>query len=489
MKKLNDLLQEIPYTLVKGSLDTNVSDIIYDSRKVEKDSAFLCISGTTVDAHKFIPDAVAKGASAIIIEKDVEVEGDVTVIKVDSARKALAYLAAAYFDYPAKKLTTIGLTGTKGKTTTTYMVEAILKHAGKKVGVIGTIGAVVDGKQYHTNNTTPESYEVQYLMSEMVKAGCEYMVMEVSSQGLMMNRVDGFTFDYGVFTNLSPDHIGPNEHKDLAEYIYYKSLLFQRCRVGFFNADDQHLNDILKDHTCEVKTFGFSEDADLRASDAHLLNENGHLGIKFQLNGDINAPMVVNIPGKFSVYNALVALSISHALGIPVEDMQAALKVIKVKGRVEIVPISKDYTILIDYAHNAMSMESILETLREYHPKRLISLFGCGGNRSKLRRYEMGETSGRMADLSIITADNNRFEDIKDILADIKIGLAKTDGKFIEIEDRTDAIHYAIDHAQPGDIIALLGKGHEEYIDVKGVKSHYSEREIIEEYAKSKGMI
>ena len=447
MKKLNDLLQEIPYTLVKGSLDTNVSDIIYDSRKVEKDSAFLCISGTTVDAHKFIPDAVAKGASAIIIEKDVEVEGDVTVIKVDSARKALAYLAAAYFDYPAKKLTTIGLTGTKGKTTTTYMVEAILKHAGKKVGVIGTIGAVVDGKQYHTNNTTPESYEVQYLMSEMVKAGCEYMVMEVSSQGLMMNRVDGFTFDYGVFTNLSPDHIGPNEHKDLAEYIYYKSLLFQRCRVGFFNADDEHLNDILKDHTCEVKTFGFSEDADLRASDAHLLNENGHLGIKFQLNGDINAPMVVNIPGKFSVYNALVALSISHALGIPVEDMQAALKVIKVKGRVEIVPISKDYTILIDYAHNAMSMESILETLREYHPKRLISLFGCGGNRSKLRRYEMGETSGRMADLSIITADNNRFEDIKDILADIKIGLAKTDGKFIEIEDRTDAIHYAIDHA------------------------------------------
>ena len=276
MKKLNDLLQEIPYTLVKGSLDTNVSDIIYDSRKVEKDSAFLCISGTTVDAHKFIPDAVAKGASAIIIEKDVEVEGDVTVIKVDSARKALAYLAAAYFDYPAKKLTTIGLTGTKGKTTTTYMVEAILKHAGKKVGVIGTIGAVVDGKQYHTNNTTPESYEVQYLMSEMVKAGCEYMVMEVSSQGLMMNRVDGFTFDYGVFTNLSPDHIGPNEHKDLAEYIYYKSLLFQRCRVGFFNADDEHLNDILKDHTCEVKTFGFSEDADLRGTSVDKASHCAH---------------------------------------------------------------------------------------------------------------------------------------------------------------------------------------------------------------------
>ena len=224
MKKLKDLLQEIPYSLVKGSLDTDVSDIIYDSRKVGKNAAFLCISGTTVDAHKFIPDAIEKGASVIIIEKDVDVEADVTVVKVESARKALAYLSAAYFDYPAKKLTTIGLTGTKGKTTTTYMVEAILKHAGKKVGVIGTIGAVVDGKKYHTDNTTPESYEVQYLMSEMVKAGCDYMVMEVSSQGLMMNRVDGFDFDYGVFTNLSPDHIGPNEHKDLDEYLYYKSL-------------------------------------------------------------------------------------------------------------------------------------------------------------------------------------------------------------------------------------------------------------------------
>jgi UDP-N-acetylmuramoyl-L-alanyl-D-glutamate--2,6-diaminopimelate ligase len=489
MKKLKDLLKEIPYSLVKGSLDTDVSDIIYDSRKVKENCAFLCISGTTVDAHTFIPDAVQKGASVVIIEKEVPVDADVTVIKVDSARKALAYLAAAYFDYPAKKLTTIGLTGTKGKTTTTYMLEAILKHAGKKAGVIGTIGALIDGTKYPTNNTTPESYEVQYLMSEMVKAGCEYMVMEVSSQGLMMNRVDGFTFDYGVFTNLSPDHIGPNEHKDLDEYIYYKSLLFQRCNVGFFNADDSHLDAILKGHTCEVKTFGFAADADLRASNDHLFNEHGHLGIKFDLNGDINTEMVVNIPGKFSVYNALVALSISHALGIPIEDMKQALKVIHVKGRVEIVPISKDFTILIDYAHNAMSMESILETLREYQPHRLISLFGCGGNRSKLRRYEMGETSGRMADLSIITADNNRYEDIKDILADIKIGLGKTDGRFIEIEDRTDAIHYAIDHAQKGDIIALLGKGHEEYIDVKGVKSHYSEREIIEAYAKEKHMI
>ncbi len=489
MKKLSELLAKIPYTLVKGSLDTDVCDIIYDSRKVIDDCAFLCISGTTVDAHKFIPDAVAKGASVIIVEKDVEVEGDVTVVKVESARQALAFLAAAHFDYPAEKLTTIGLTGTKGKTTTTYMVEAILKHAGKKVGVIGTIGAVVDGKQYKTNNTTPESYEVQYLMSEMVKAGCEYMVMEVSSQGLMMNRVDGFDFDYGVFTNLSPDHIGPNEHSSFEEYLYYKSLLFQRCKVGFFNADDKNFDQMLTGHTCEVKTFGFAEGADLRASNDELFAQDGELGIKFDLSGDINGPMIVNIPGKFSVYNALVALSISNALGVPVEDMQAALKVIKVKGRVEIVPISKDFTILIDYAHNAMSMESILETLREYNPGRLISLFGCGGNRSRLRRYEMGETSGKMADLSIITADNNRMEAIGDILADIKIGLAKTDGKFVEIEDRTDAIHYAIDNAQKGDIIALLGKGHEEYIDELGSKRFYSERQVIEEYAKEKGMI
>ncbi len=484
--QLRKLLEQVDYQVLKGSLDESVSDIIYDSRKVTKGVAFLCISGTAVDAHRFIPDAVAKGASVIVVEKTVDVEADVTVIKVDNARKALALMSAAIFDYPAKKMVTIGLTGTKGKTTTTYMIQKMLEEAGKKVGVIGTIGAVINGEKVKTENTTPESYELHSLFNKMVEAGCEYVVMEVSSQGLKMDRVAGIDFDYGVFTNFSADHIGPTEHASMEEYLYCKSLLFKQCKVGIINKDDENHVGVLKGHTCEVQTFGFGEDCDLRASNIEFLMMHGHLGIAFDIEGKLNAHVETNIPGRFSSYNSMVALMVGVNIGLSKDVMLDALANITVRGRAEIVKVSDDYIVMIDYAHNAVSVESLLSTVSEYNPKRIICVYGCGGNRSKLRRYDMGELCGKMADLSILTCDNPRDEEVADINEDIKVGLARSDGRYIEIEDRTEAIHYALDHAKAGDIIILIGKGHEEYQEIKGVKHYYNEREVIEEYANSR---
>ena len=484
--QVKKLLAQVPYKCIKGSDEVEVNHLVYDSRKVEAGDVFVCLVGAVVDGHTFIQDVIEKGAKAIVVEKEVEVPDTIAVLKVENTRYALACMSAEYFDHPYKKMTTIGITGTKGKTTTSYMIQKILERAGKKVGVIGTIGVVIGEEHYNTSNTTPESYEVQYYFHKMVEAGCEYAVMEVSSQGLKFDRVNGFTFDYGIFTNLTPDHIGPAEHESLEDYIHCKSLLFKRCKKGIFNGDDSHKQDMLEGHTCEVETFGFQEDDDYRASDMKLLSAPGFLGVSFHVSGKMNGEVKVNIPGRFSVYNALAALSVCHNLGIEEQAILDGLKEIKVRGRVEIVPYSDDFTVLIDYAHNAMSTESLLTTLKEYQPNRLITLFGAGGNRDKHRRYDMGEISGKMADLSILTSDNPRFEEVEDIIEDIKIGVERSNGTYISIPDRREAIRYALDHGEKGDIIAFLGKGHEEYIEIKGVRYHFSEVEEIEAYKKEK---
>ncbi len=386
---------------------------------------------------------------------------------------------AAWFGHPAEKLKVIGITGTKGKTTTTYLVKSILENAGHKVGLIGTIEAIIGDKVIPAANTTPESYVVQQYFAEMVEAGCDSVVMEVSSQGLMLHRTAGFLFDLGIFTNIEPDHIGPNEHKDFEDYMHCKGMLFKQCRVGIVNADDEHLEKVLEGHTCSLETFGFSEKADLRAKDLHLVTGKGTLGIAYQAEGLMNFPVEIDLPGKFSVYNSLTAIAICRHFGVSVENIQKALKAAKVKGRIEMVKVSDDFTLMIDYAHNAMSLESLLTTLREYEPARLVCLFGCGGNRSKLRRYEMGEVSGRLADLTIITSDNPRDEEPQAIIDDIKIGISKTAGHYVEIADRKEAIAYAIRHGQPGDIIVLAGKGHEDYQEIKGKKYPMDERDLI----------
>lgn len=482
--KLSKICEEIEYTLLQGSFETEVRDIIYDSRKIAPETMFVCMVGAVTDGHKYIPDAVEKGASVIVLEREEEaaqIQENITVLKVASARLALALMSAALFDHPARKLVTIGLTGTKGKTTTTYMIKKVLEMAGKKVGLIGTIGAMIGEEHLPSKNTTPESYELHRMFAAMVEAGCEYVVMEVSSQGLKLDRTAGILFDYGIFTNLSPDHIGPAEHASFEEYMECKSLLFRQCRIGIVNADDEHVEGILKGHTCEVKTFSAEKEADLMASDIGFINEDGKLGMHFKVSGCMDCQAKVHIPGRFSVYNSMVTMLVCHLAGISDEAILEGLSKVQVKGRVEMLPVSKDYTLIIDYAHNEVSTRSVLTTLMEYHPKRLICVYGGGGNRSKLRRYDMGEVTGEMADLCVLTCDNPRDEEIRDINNDIKVGLARSNGKYIEIDDRKEAIAYCMKNAKPGDMIVLLGKGHEDYQEIKGVKYHFDEREAVAE--------
>ena len=482
--KLGKICEEIEYTLLQGSLETEVRDVIYDSRKIAPETMFVCMVGAVTDGHKYIPDAIDKGASVIVLEREEEaaqIPENITVLKVASARLALALMSAALFDHPARKLVTIGLTGTKGKTTTTYMIKKVLEMAGKKVGLIGTIGAMIGEEHLPSKNTTPESYELHRMFAAMVEAGCEYVVMEVSSQGLKLDRTAGILFDYGIFTNLSPDHIGPAEHASFEEYMECKSLLFRQCRIGIVNADDEHVDGILKGHTCEVKTFSAEREADLMASDIGFINEDGKLGMHFKVSGCMDCEAKVHIPGRFSVYNSMVTMLVCHLAGISDEAILEGLSKVQVKGRVEMLPVSKDYTLIIDYAHNEVSTRSVLTTLMEYHPKRLICVYGGGGNRSKLRRYDMGEVTGEMADLCVLTCDNPRDEEIRDINNDIKVGLARSNGKYIEIDDRKEAIAYCMKNAKPGDMIVLLGKGHEDYQEIKGVKYHFDEREAVAE--------
>ncbi len=477
--KVSALLERIEYTCLQGNVEQEVTSVVYDSRKVEPGSLFVCIRGAVVDGHKFVPDVVARGAGTLIVEEPVEVPEDVTVILVKDSRYAMAFISAAWFGYPAEELKTIGITGTKGKTTTTYMVKSILENAGHKVGLIGTIEAIIGDEVIPAANTTPESYVIQEYFRRMADAGCDCVVMEVSSQGLMLHRTQGFVFDFGIFTNIEPDHIGPNEHRDFAHYLSCKSLLLKQCRVGIVNRDDAHFDKIVEGHTCALETYGFSQEADLRAEDARLVGGKGYLGISYQLKGLLDFPVEIDIPGKFSIYNSLTAIAICRHFGVSEENIIKALKVARVKGRIEMVKVSDEFTLMIDYAHNAMALESLLTTLREYEPHRLVCLFGCGGNRSKLRRYEMGEVSGRLADLTIITSDNPRYEDPQEIIDDIKVGMAKTSGKYVEIVDRKEAIAYAIHHGEPGDIVILAGKGHEDYQEIKGKKYPMDERNLI----------
>lgn len=481
MKQICSLIEKLDYELLAGSLEGEITELVYNTRKVVPGSMFVCIEGTAFDSHEKAEEIAAAGAKVLVVTKPVTVPEGVTVIKVSDTRYALALISAAYFDYPAETLKVIGITGTKGKTTTTFMIKSILENAGYQVGLIGTIETIIGEKHIPANNTTPESYIVQQYFAEMLKAGCQICVMEVSSQGLMMHRTAGIPFEIGIFTNLAPDHIGPNEHASFEEYAACKGMLFRQCKVGIANADDENFDLVMKDHTCTLETIGFSEKADLRAENVQLVGRPGYLGVTYDLTGLLNFPVEIDIPGKFSVYNSLVAIAVCRHFDIQRENILEALKYAKAKGRIEQVKVSDDFMLLIDYAHNAMSLESLLSTLKEYHPERLVCLFGCGGNRSKIRRYEMGEVSGRLADLTIVTSDNPRFEEPQDIIDDIKTGLAKTDGTYVEIIDRKEAIRYAIENGRPGDVIVLAGKGHEDYQEIKGVKYPMDERVLIQE--------
>lgn len=489
MAAIGELLKEISYECVRGTVEQEITDVIYDSRKVAEGCLFVCIPGAKADGHQYAAAAVEAGAAALLVEHEVELPDgcDVTVIRVEDTCYAMAFVSAAYFGHPAEQMKIIGITGTKGKTTTTYLVKSILEQAGRKVGLIGTIEIIIGDTHIHAENTTPQSYLIQKYFRMMADAGCDTVVMEVSSQGLMLHRTQGFVFDFGIFTNLEPDHIGENEHKDFDDYLHCKSLLFRQCRVGIVNRDDSHWEAVTKDCTCRLETYGIDTAADLRAENITFLNEGGSLGMCFTASGLTELSVKTASPGKFNVYNALTAIAICRHFGVDGAQIQRALAAAKVKGRTETVRVSDEFTLMIDYAHNAMALKSLLETLRAYNPHRLVCLFGCGGNRAKSRRYEMGEVSGRMADLTIITSDNPRTEEPQAIIDDIKKGIAKTDGRYVEICDRKEAIRYVIEHGEPGDIIVLAGKGHEDYQEIRGKKYPMDERVLIREILQEQG--
>ena len=485
MKNMRTLQKRIAYQLQQGSLDAEVTGITCDSRKVQPQNVFVCIRGNRMDGHVYAEEAVERGAAVLVAERELEgIPEKVTVLVVKDSREALAQLSCAWEDDPAQHLVTIGVTGTKGKTTTTYMIKAILEAAGQKTGLIGTNGAVIGENHYPTKNTTPESYILQEYFAKMVEEGCRYVVMEVSSQSYLMHRVDGLFFDYGIFLNISNDHIGPNEHASFEEYLYYKKQLLKNCRTALVNRDDPHFDAIVEGATAEILTFSLERAADFTADDIHYVREHDFVGVEFQTHGRYESDLRVGIPGKFNVDNALAAAGVCSFFDLPKEKVCHALEHIQVDGRMEIVYKSAKCTVIVDYAHNAVSMESLLLTLRDYKPKRLVCVFGCGGNRARDRRYSMGEIGGKLADLSIITADNSRFEKVGDILADIKVGLAKTDGKYVEIPDRREAIEYSLSHAEDGDIIAIIGKGHEDYQEIEGVRYHFLDREVVQETVK-----
>lgn len=483
--KLGDWLHEMEYELLQGNLEEEVSEVVYDSRKACPGAIFVCMQGANVDSHRFVPDVVEKGCRVIVAEHEIDVPEGVTVIRTEDGRAALSLLSAARFDYPMRKMTTIGVTGTKGKTTTTHMIRAILEACGKKTGLIGTNGITIGEEHFPTANTTPESYILQEYAAKMVEAGCRYLVMEVSSQSYKMRRVTGIHYNYGIFLNISNDHIGPNEHKDFAEYIGFKKMLLQNSDICLVNRDDPHYSEIVDGAKAKVMTFGIERLSDFNAVDIGYENKPDFVGIDFTMsyqkeNEPISRKYRVSVPGLFNVSNALAAAAVTSFFDLPAGVAEHALEHLKIDGRMEIVYKSSKFTVIVDYAHNAVSMETLLKTLRDYKPRRLVVVFGCGGNRARDRRFEMGEIGGRLADLNVITEDNSRYEKPEDILADIKVGLKKGHGTYVEIPDRRKAIRWAIGNAEQGDIIAIIGKGHEDYQEKNGVRQHFLDREEVE---------
>lgn len=477
--RLDQLLKHFLYESVQGSHDLIITDICYHSGKVKRGSLFVCIKGQYTDGHDYIMDAVKAGAFAVVVDESCMVNvrwecfiytehGKVrvhelvrnygmAVIGVKDTRQALAQISAAFYDYPAKKLKIIGITGTKGKTTTAFLTAGILKEAGYKTGMVGTIWTYNGKDVKKAGHTTPESSDLQRELAQMVSNGCVCCVMEVSSQGIKMQRVEGIFFDIGVFLNIEPDHIGPGEHASFAEYLYCKSRLLRQCQAGIVNRDDRNTEKILFGHTCDIETFSVlgengvdapGQKADIVAERITFSMKEGRLYSHFFTDG--KEEFLLQMPGIFNVSNALAAIL-----------------------------VARHFKIAQDVVKDALQRQTV--------PGRLVVIFGCGGNRSKLRRGRMGETAGRLADFTILTSDNPRWEDPELILDDIESGIKGTSGAYIRIADRRAAVAYAFDHAREGDIIVLAGKGHEDYQEIGGVRYPMEDKELVKKAAEGRG--
>ena len=494
---------------MQGTVDTVATEIVYDSRKAMPGSMFVCIKGYRMDGHEYIEEAIKRGAAAIVVQENifceekelrirrsVQIPKRITVIAVTDTRIALAEMATAFYHNPAKEMRIIGVTGTKGKTTTAYMIREGLRLAGHRTGLIGTIEVNADGAEAEMFqaevHTTPESLELQKYLRKMADAGCDVVVMEVSSQALKLHRVEGIRFAVAVFTNLGEDHIGPGEHADMQEYLACKRKLFLQTEIAVGNQNDEHLEEVWGQTTCRKIRYMVrngkcdgqnSKRADYFAEQIDNINTPERLGISCNVSGNVSGRLTLSMPGQYNISNGLAAMAVLKEMDVPDAVISAALRTVQVPGRMEQIKhlASAEYRVLVDYAHNAMSLQNSLETLRSYSPERVIVVFGCGGNRSRARRMAMGETAGRYADQVIVTTDNPRYEDPEDIMKEIETGLLKTDVYYTMIEDRKEAIRYTVEHAQAGDMILIAGKGHENYQEIRGVRYPMDDRELVRE--------
>lgn len=480
---LKNILNGIEGLKAKGELDLEIEGIESNSKNIKKGFLFVAIKGFNVDGHEFINQAIENGAIAVAVDKTYDIKKinipeNVTLIVSEDTREFLAISASNFYGNPSNRFKLIGITGTKGKTTTTFMIKEILEKAGKKVGLIGTIATYINGKKIaDSDRTTPESLELQRIFADMVKQGVEYVVMEVSSQSLKLHRVDGCNFDLVVFTNFSEDHISEKEHPNMQDYLESKLKLFKMCKTGFVNIDDLQGNKIpAKFPENDITGYGIDNFGNFLAKDITITNSYVDFKVKIT---DRNERIKVDIPGRFTVYNALAAICVCKKLGIESTNIKEALEKIKVPGRSEMVENKLEIPIMIDYAHSPESLQNILQAVSSYTRGRVISVFGCGGDRDSRKRPVMGEISGKIADYTIITSDNPRTEEPQSIVDQIEEGIKKTKGKYEVIVDRKEAIKKAIEMANKNDIIVLAGKGHEPYQEIDGVKHPFDERIIV----------
>lgn len=483
--KLSKILVGLENLKAKGDLDIDITGLESNSKNVKEGYLFIAIKGFSVDGHDYINNAIEAGAKAIMVQegcdlKKIKLPSDVTLIMAKDTRHALAICSCNFYNNPSRKFRLIGVTGTKGKTTTTFMIKEILERAGYKVGLIGTIATYINGKMIsESSRTTPESIELQKIFAQMVEAGVEYVVMEVSSQSLKLHRVDGCDFNIAVFTNFSEDHISANEHPDMKDYFESKLKLFKMCDNGIINVDDLQVSKIPKLFPdSNIMTYGIDNYCQMLAKDITITNSYVDFRVKVS---DKNERVKVDIPGRFSVYNALAAICVAKKIGVPSDKVIEALAEIKVPGRSEMVPNKREIPIMIDYAHSPESLQNILSAVKSYTKGRVISVFGCGGDRDKTKRPIMGEISGKIADFTFITTDNPRTESPEEIVKEIEDGIKKTKGKYKVVVDRKEAIKEAINMANKQDIIVLAGKGHEPYQEINGKKYPFDERIIVKE--------
>lgn len=478
--KLRELIKNLSIIEMNADAELEISGVSYDSRKTEKGDMFVAIRGFEADGHKFIPKAVENGAAVILCEEKPSC--DIPYVLVSDSRYGLAIVSRDFFGDPASEMTMIGITGTSGKTSSSYLIKHMLESKlDAKVGLIGTNGNMIGDEFLHTEHTTPESYELHKLFRHMADSGCTHVVMEVSSHSLTLERVAGIHFDVALYTNLSQDHL--DFHGTMEEYAAAKRKLFSMCSLGCFNLDDAWADFMRDDASCRTMTFSTEKnEADLVAKDIRLTAD----GVRFaSVSGDEISITKLGIPGMFSVYNALGTMSVGLALGLSLADCSDAMSSAKgVKGRLEIVPTGRDFSVVIDYSHKPDALEKVLKTLKPVTRGRLIALFGCGGDRDKLKRPIMGRIAADNADLVVVTSDNPRTEDPDEIIREIVAGMKDKRTPTKVICDRREAIAWAIDNAAPGDVLLLAGKGHEDYQVVGHEKHHMDEREIVSDCLK-----